>query len=62
MDGPESIILIEVNQRKTKISYDITYMQYLKYDTNKLIYERKRDSETQKNKLTVIKGEGGRIK
>ena len=42
------IILSEVNQEKEKqrqISYDITYIQNLKYDTNELIYEMETDSQ-----------------
>ena len=40
----EIIILSEVSQRQ--IPYDITYMWYLKYDTNELIYETETDSLT----------------
>ena len=40
----EIIILSEVSQRQ--ISYDITYMWNLKYDTNKHIYETETDSQT----------------
>ena len=38
----EIIILTEVRQ----ISYDITYMQNLKNDTNELIYKTETDSQT----------------
>ena len=40
----QMFILIEVRQRQ--ISYDITYMWNLKYDTNELIYETETDSQT----------------
>jgi len=40
----EVIILREVRQRQ--ISYNITYMWNLKYDTNELIYETESDSLT----------------
>ena len=35
----EIIILSEVSQRERQISYDITYMWNLKYDTNEPIYK-----------------------
>ena len=44
MDGPRDIILSEVSQRQ--ISYDITYMWHVKYDTNELIYKTETDSQT----------------
>ena len=54
----EIIILSEVSQTKT-ISYDITYMWNLKYDTNELTYETEIDSDVE-NRL-VAKGKvGGR--
>ena len=34
------------SERERQISYDITYMWNLKYDTNELIYETKADSQT----------------
>ena len=40
----QMFILIEV--RQIQISYDITYMWNLKYDTNELIYETETDSQT----------------
>ena len=40
----EIVILSEASQRQ--ISYDITYMWNLKYDTNQHIYETKTDSQT----------------
>jgi len=40
----EIITQSEVRQRQ--ISYDITYMWNLKYDTNDLIYKRETDSQT----------------
>ena len=52
----ETIILREVRERQ--ISYDITYMCNLKYDTNELIYKTETDSQRE-NKLMVTKGESG---
>ena len=40
----EIVILSEASQRQ--ISYDITYMWNLKYDTNELIYKTETDSQT----------------
>ena len=40
----QMFILIEVSQ--IQISYDITYMWNLKYDTHELIYETETDSQT----------------
>ena len=40
----EMITLNEVRERQ--ISYDITYMWNLKYDTNELIYKTETDSQT----------------
>ena len=40
----EIIILSEVSQTERQISYTISYMWNLKYDTNELIY--KTDSQT----------------
>ena len=45
----EITILSEIRQRQ--ISYDITYMWNLKYDTNEHIYETKTDSWTQRTQL-----------
>ena len=43
----EIIILCEVkSHRERQMSYDITYMWNLKYDTNELIYKTKTDSQT----------------
>ena len=53
MDGPESVILSEISQRKINI---IWYMQNLKYNTNELIYETYVDPQTQETNI-VIKGE-----
>ena len=54
----EIIILNEVGQRP----YNITYMWNLKYDTNELIYETKKDLQTQRTDLWLPKqwgvGEG----
>ena len=41
------IILSEVkSDRERQISYGITYMWKLKYDTNELIYKTETDSQT----------------
>ena len=53
----EIIILSEV--RKRQISYDITYVWNLEYDTNELIYKTETDSQTQKTNLWSPKGKGG---
>ena len=43
----EIIILSEVKlDRERQISYDITYMWNVKYDTNELIYKTETDSQT----------------
>ena len=43
----EIIILSEVSQtEKRQISYDITYMWNLRYDTSELIYKTGTDSQT----------------
>ena len=52
--GLEIIILSEISQRKT----NITYLWNLKYDTNELIYQRETDSQTWKTNLWLPKGEG----
>ena len=52
----EIIILSEVSHRQ--ISYDITYMWNLKYDTNELIYKTETDSQTEKTNLWFPKGKG----
>ena len=41
-----------------QISYDITYMWNLKYDTDQHIYETKTDTDIE-NRVVVDKGEGG---
>ena len=57
--NPEIIILNEVkSDRERQISYDITYMWDLKYDTNELIYKTEADSQTQKTNLWLPKGKG----
>ena len=50
------IILSEVSQRERQISYDITYMWNLKYDTNELIYKTDTDSDIE-NKPVVTNEE-----
>ena len=53
----EIIILSEVSQTERQISYTISYMWNLKYDTNELIY--KTDSQTQKTNLWLPKEKWG---
>ena len=55
----EIIILSEVRKRKTAISCDTTYMQNLKYDTNKLIYKIETDSQAWRTNLWLPKRKGG---
>ena len=59
MDGPRDYhTKWSKPDRERQISYDITYMWNLKYETNELIYETKIDSHRKKKiKLTVTKGE-----
>ena len=57
--GLEIIVLSEVNQTERQMSYDITYMWNLKYDTNEPIYEAETDSQTQKTNLWLPRGKGG---
>ena len=45
--------------KERQISYDITYVWNLKYDTNELIY--KTESDSQRINLWLPKREGGRI-
>ena len=40
------------------MSYDITYMWILKYDTNELICETETDSQTQVTDLWLPEGQG----
>ena len=52
------LILCEVkSEREKQISYNITYIQNLKYGTNEPIYRTERDSQTE-NRLVVAKGQG----
>ena len=39
------IIILSKSDRERQISYDITYISNLKYDTNELIYETERGSQ-----------------
>ena len=48
------------SERERWISYDITYTWNLKYDTNELIYKTVTNSQTEKTKLGLPKGEEGR--
>ena len=46
MDGPRDYhTKWNKSDRERQISYDITYMWNLKYDTNEHIYETKTDSQ-----------------
>ena len=47
------------SQRERQISYDITYMQKLKCDTNELLYDTETDSTTQ-SRHVVAKEDGVR--
>ena len=40
------IILNDKSEKERQIPYNITYMWNLKYDTNELIYETGKDSQT----------------
>ena len=40
------IVISKVSQKERQITYDITYMWNLKYDTNEHIYETESDSQT----------------
>ena len=51
------IILSKVSQRQ--ISYNISYMQNLKYDTNELIYKTETDPQAQKTNFWLPKGKAG---
>ena len=42
----EIIILSQMSERERQIQYDIPSLWNLKYDTNKLIYKTKTDSQT----------------
>ena len=47
MDGPRDYhTKRSKSERERQISYDITYMWTLKYDTNEHIYETETDSQT----------------
>ena len=47
MDGPRNYYTKRSkSERERQISYDITYMWNLKYDTNEHIYETETDSQT----------------
>ena len=47
MDGPRDYhTKWSKSDREREISYDITYMCNLKYDTNELIYKTETDSQT----------------
>ena len=44
------------SDRKRQISYDITHMWNLKYDTNELIYKAQTHKHKKKTSLWLIKG------
>ena len=46
-----------IEVRQIQISYDITYMWNLKYDTHELIYETETDSQTERTNLWLLSGE-----
>ena len=48
---------IHKSDRKRQISYNLTYMWNLKYDTNELIYETETDTGIE-NRLVVAKRAG----
>ena len=48
MDGPRNYTKWSKLHRKGPISYDITCMWNLKYDTNELIYETETDTDIKK--------------
>ena len=51
------IILSGLRKRKA-ISYDVTYMENLKTDTNELLYKTDTDSQIYKTNLWLPKGKG----
>ena len=51
-------IIIPNEDRQKQMSYDITYRQNLKYDTNELIYKTEINSQAQKSNLWLLKGKG----
>ena len=57
MDEPRDIrTRCSKSENESQIAY-IIYLQNLKYDKNKLIYETETDSQITENKLIVTKGE-----
>ena len=57
MDGPRDYhTKWSKSGRERQISYDITYLWNLKYDTNELIYKTETLTDIE-NKLMVTKGE-----
>ena len=60
MDGPRDCHTEwGKSDRERQISYDITYMWYLKNNTNEYIYKTETDSQTQET-YGYQKGKGGR--
>ena len=56
----EITILSEISQKEKDKSHEITYMWYLKYDTNELFYEAETDSQTYRTDLWLQGGCWGR--
>ena len=54
------IIILSKSYRERQLSYDVSYMQNLKHDTNEFIYKTETDSQTQKTNLRLPKGKVGR--
>ena len=53
------IIILSEIVGKRQISYDITYMWNLKYDTNKLIYTKKKQTHKSREQTCSCQGESG---
>ena len=60
MDGPRDYpTKRSKSERQRQISYDISYMWDLKYDTNERIYETETDSQTLRTDLWLPRGRRG---
>ena len=57
-DGPRDYHT-KWGKSERQISYDITYMWNLKYDTDELIYETKTDSQTERTDMWLPRGRDG---
>ena len=61
MDGPrDDHTKWSKSDREAQISYDITHMWNLKYDTNELIYKRETDPQNIENKHGYRRESGGK--